>query len=284
MKFVSVAFSVLLAPVLAGAQDVLDCHFVPGWERAGPARQYSPDNLFDYRDGAAEGYLQFGFARMQGRDCKSGANTLAIDISEMADAEMAYGMFSANRDPNLPIAKIGMGAQVQPQSLVFSRGNFYVELVVTDAPPEANFTGALQSFADKINARLPGSDTPPQILNAFPKENLSEARLIPESVLGLRLLTRGYVARYSQGQAFIVQEATPEAASALVQRLREHFAGANSTNVGDEAIQATAPYLEGICIFRKGRFVAGFANLPDGEQACARASQLAFRISDVAQK
>lgn len=284
MRFVCLVLPILVAPAFAGSQDALDCHLLPGWEQAGPARHYLPDNLFDYRDGAAEGYLQFGFVRMQGVDCKSGANTLAIDISEIADPEMAYGMFSANRDPNLPIAKIGMGGQVQPQSLTFSRGSFYVELVITDAPPEANFAGALQSFADKISQRLPGIETPPQILDVFPKENLIEARLIPESVLGLRLLTRGYVAKYRQGQAFIVQEQTPEAAAVLMQKLREHFAGSDSTNIGDEAIQATVPYLDGICIFRKSRFVAGFANLLDLEQARGRAAQLALRIPNERQK
>ena len=256
MKAVSWCLALLLAPAACGAQQALDCHFVPGWEQSGAIRQYTPDILYDYKDGAAEGYLQFGFARMQGIDCKSAANTLAIDISEMSDAEMAYGMFSANHDPNQPIARIGMGGQVQPQSLTFARGSFYVELTITDAAPEASFADALQAFAAKINEHLTGPDSPPEILAVFPKEDLLEARLIPESVLGLRLLKRGYVAKYPRGQAFLVREASPEAAAALLGKLREHFPGSAAANVGDEAIAANVQYLDGICIFRKGRTVA----------------------------
>ena len=40
--------------------------------------------------------------QMQGVTCKSGENTLVIDISEMVDADAAYGIFSANRDPATP--------------------------------------------------------------------------------------------------------------------------------------------------------------------------------------
>jgi hypothetical protein len=48
--------------------------------------------------------------------------------------------------------------------------------------------------------------------------------------------------------------------------------------VGDEAFAAKAPYLDGICIFRKGRTVAGYANLPDAQEAARRATKLAERI------
>jgi hypothetical protein len=252
------------------AQDLLDCHFVPGWEQTGPTRQYTPDNLFDYRDGAAEGYLQFGFARMRGIDCKSGANTMAIDVSEMSDAEMAFGMFSANRDPNVPVAKIGMGGQTQPQSLSFAKGKYYVELVVSDANPGADFTAALKGFAAKIEDKLQGENTVPAILGWFPSEGLSEARLIPESVLGLRVLKRGYVAKYADGQAFVVAE--------VMNKLREKFAGSEPVKLGDEAFQGKVQYLDGICIFRKGRYLGGFANAPDAAEASSKAGKLLEQI------
>ena len=54
----------------------------------------------------------------------------------------------------------------------------------------------------------------------FAKEDLASVRLVPESVLGLRQLKRGYVAKYKQGQAFIVQEESPEAAEAVLKSLR----------------------------------------------------------------
>jgi len=278
MKAAGLLLAILFAAGTARAQDYLNCQFAPGWEQSEPKRQYAADNLYDYEDGAAEGYLIYGFARMTGITCKSGGDTLTIDVSEMNDADSAYGIFAANRDPSLPIVSIGMGGQVQPQSASFAKGKYYVELVVIAASPDSDRTAVLKAFAAGIEKRLEGRVTAPEALQWFPQENLTSARLVPESVLGLRLLQRGYVAKYKQGQAFIVLEASPESAAEVLKKLRERFDGASPAQIADEAFQARAQYLDGICIFRKGRYLAGYANLPDPQQAASQAAKLAARI------
>jgi hypothetical protein len=266
---------ILLAAGMVHAQDYLNCHLVPGWEQSGAKRQYVADNLYEYMDGNAEGYLLYSFVRMQGITCKSGETTLVIDVSEMSDTDLAYGIFAANRDPNLPIAKIGMGGEIQPRRATFAKGVYYAEIA---ASPEGDYTAVLKAFVSRMQERLEGRDTPPDALGWFPQENLTSARLIPESVLGLRLLKRGYVAKYKQGQAFIVQEASPESAAEVLKKLRNRFDGASPAPIGDEAIQAKTQYLGGICIFRKGRYLGGYANLPEPQEAASQAAQLATRI------
>ncbi|HEV2485775.1 MAG TPA: DUF6599 family protein [Terracidiphilus sp.] len=278
MRAAGLLLTVLLASGTAGAQDYLNCHFVAGWEPSGAKRQYIADNLFEYKDGSAEGYLSFGFVRMQGITCASGANTLDIDVSEMGDADSAYGMFATNLDPSLPVAKIGMGGQVQRQSASFAKGKYYVELVEVAANPDSDDTATMQAFVAKMLGYIEGRETPPAVLEWFAKEDLASTRMIPESVLGLRELKQGYVAKYKLGQAFIVQEASPEAAAAVLKSLRERFEGATSAKVGDEAFQAKVKYLDGICIFRKGKTIAGYANLSGPEDAATQAAKLATRI------
>jgi hypothetical protein len=277
-KIAGLLLTVLLAVGMARAQVSIDCHLAPGWEAAGPVRQYSAENLYDYKDGAADGYLSYGFARMSTIDCKSGGDTLTIDLSEMNDADAAYGLFTANRDAKLPIAPIGMGGQIQPQSAIFAKGKYYVEIAEVAATPEADHSALMQAFAAGIAQRLPGRESAPEALQWFPNENLDSIRLIPESVLGLRLLKRGYVAKYKQGQAFVVLESAPESAAEVMKKLRERFDGSTPAQIGDEAFQAKAQYLDGICVFRKGRFLAGYANLPDAQQAATLAAKLAARI------
>jgi len=266
------------AASIAGAQSYLDCHLVPGWEQAGAPRSYSPDNLYDYRDGAAEGYLIFGFSHMQGIDCKSGPATLSIDVSEMADADSAWGMFAANRDPKLPVASLGMGGQILPQSVLFARGRSFVEIVETDGDSAASQPTAIQIFAARMLPLLDGRETPPEPIQWFVAENRTSVRLVPQSVLGLRVLQRGYVASYEQGQAFIVSEDSTETASAVMKKLREHFSAVSPSQIADEAFQGKVAYLDGICIFRKGHFVAGYTNLPDATQAASLAAQLATHV------
>jgi hypothetical protein len=265
----------LLASTFAAGQAPLSCDFVPGWQQSGTNREYTADNLFEYMDGNAEGYLLYGFVRMQGITCKSGGNTLVIDISEMEGSDLAYGMFTANADPNKPISRIGMAGQIQPRRASFAKGNYYVEIA---ASPDVDQTDSMQAFCRKIDERITGRNAPPEELDWFQKENLISVRLVPESVLGLRVLKRGFVAKYAQGQAFIVPESSPEAAVQTMTRLRARFADSSSAQVADEAIAAKTQYLAALCIFRKGRYIAGYANLADAQEAIAHATKLAARL------
>ena len=54
-----------VAPV-ARAAGLADCHLVAGWDERGVRRNYTPDNLFEYLDGSAEGYILYGLVQMQG--------------------------------------------------------------------------------------------------------------------------------------------------------------------------------------------------------------------------
>jgi len=266
---------VLLFGSAAGAQEYLNCALVPGWEQSGTKREYTADTLYEYMDGNAESYLLYGFVRMQGITCTSGQKKLVIDVSEMEDSDLAYGMFASNSDPNQAIAKIAMGGQVQVRRASFAKGIYYAEIA---ASPEGDHTAALQAFATKMEALLEGRSSPPEALDWFPAESRVSVRLVPESVLGLRQLKRGYVAKYAQGQAFIVLEASPESAATVFKKVQARFPEASPAKVGDEAFQAKTQYLEGSCIFRKGRYLAGYANLPESEEAVRRAEKLASRI------
>ena len=260
---------------MAPAAQVASCSLVPGWRQDGALRHYTADNLYEYMDGNSESYLAYGFTEMQGVTCKSGENTLVIDISQMVDADAAYGIFSANRDPGHPLEKIGMGGQIMPRRGTFAKGNYYVEI---SAAPDVDHTPALTAFITAMGKLLEGSSTLPEALGWFPREKLVSARLVPESVLGVRLLKRGYVAQYDQGKAFVVLETSPASAAAVMTKLRQRYPASQSAQVADEALQFQDRYLGGVCFFRKGKYLGGYANMPDGPSATAAAAILAARV------
>jgi len=165
-----------------------------------------------------------------------------------------------------------------PLSLLFAKGRYFVEITQTDGNPGANQAGTLKAFAAKIEPLLEGRATLPEALQWFPPENQVSVKLVPESVLGLRILKRGYVAQYDRGQAFVVQEESPEAASETMKKLRARWEGAAPAQMADEAFTVKAPYLEGLCVFRKGRYIGGYANLPKASEAAAKAGILLARI------
>ena len=259
----------------AAAAAAPTCGAVPGWAPQGAPRSFTADNLFEYMDGNAEGYLIYGFARMQGVTCEKGGATFVIDLSEFADADSAYGMFSANRDPGQSDAKVGAGGQIVPRRAIFVKGKFYLEIA---ANPEGDHTAALQQWTTALEKTIEGSSTPPATLGWFPEERRQSLRLVPESVLGIRILGRGYVGQYEFGKAFLVTEASPESAAALMGKLRTRFGDAAPAKIADDAFTVTDRYLGRVTMFRKGRYIGGYSNVVEGSDPVALAGALAARL------
>jgi hypothetical protein len=275
-RMISIALLLAAARLLPGQTP--ECGMVAGCTQQGPARSYEPDNLFDYMDGNAEGYLVYRFVGMKGITCKCGDDTYVIDVSEMGSPEYAYGIFSANRDQRAPVEPIGMGGQVLPRRATFAKGKYYVEVA---ASPAKDHTSTLRAYVSAIEKTIQGQSTPPEQISWFPKDGLvpGSVRLVPESVLGLRMLKSGYIGQYDFGKAFIVAEPSAEAAAATMTKLKDRVGQATPASIGDEAFTGADKYLDGLCIFRKGRYIGGFANLKDGRDVTAEASQLAASVN-----
>lgn len=256
--------------------SLLDCGIGAGWRQRGPARLYEGDKLFEYMDGNSEGYLVYGFVRMNGITCAKGDATVIVDVSEFPDGESAYGMFLSNRDSGQSIEPIGTGGQVAPRKAIFAKDRYFVEVA---AEQEGDHTAELRAMAEVYAARIEGSVARADAFNWFPPGmDGGTARLVPESVLGIGALKRGYVAQYGAGKAFVVTEASPAHASAVMTKLRARFAAAHDTAVTQDSFEVSDPYLGRICIFRKGSRIGGYANVPEGQDAVSLGQTLAARL------
>jgi len=277
MRIALVAVALLSAAAVLPAQTP-SCSLVPGWQQQGEARTFDADNLFEYMDGNAEGYVIYDFVRMHGVTCQQGGVTLVFDVSEMSSGEFAYGIFMSNRDPKLPIDKIGTAGQITGRRGVFCKNKYYVEIA---ANPEGDHSAVLRQFLAAMEARIPGEARLPELLTWFPKEQMDETtlRLVPQSVLGLGILKRGYVAQYPYGRMFVVTEASPESASEVLKKASARMGESSKpVSVGDEGFQATDKYLGRLCFFRKGKYVAGIAGVPEGSDPVSYAKILASRM------
>ena len=145
--------------------------------------------------------------------------------------------------------KIGAAGQIAPRRALFVKGKYYLEIA---ANPEGDHSAALREWTAALEKIVEGSVDPPAALSWFPKEKQQSLRLVPESVLGIRALKRGYLGQYEFGKAFVVLEDSPESAAAVMQKLKTRFADATPAQIGDEALQVTDRYLGRVCMFRKG--------------------------------
>jgi len=256
---------------LAGAAGP-SCSAVAGWTQKGDARTFGADNLFEYMDGNAEGYLIYGFQNMRGVTCQNEGVTLVIDLSDFGDSDSSFGMFSANRDPRQPVARMGMSAQIVPRRALLVKGKYYLEIA---ADPEGDYTALLQQWTASLEKTIEGATEPPAAMSWFPPAQQQSLRLVPESVLGIRILKRGYAAQYDFGKAFVV---TDNAAPALMEKLRARFGETSAAKVADEAFEVNDRYLGRLCFFRKGKYIGGYANVAEGQDPVALAKALAARL------
>jgi hypothetical protein len=271
--------AVLFAVPAAAPFPAPDCAAVPGWTQQGEARTFDSETLFDYMNGNSEGYFAYGFALMKGVTCVNAAgDQLVIDVSEMGDPDRAWGFFVTNRDQRAPVEPIGSGGQVLPRRATFAKGRYYLEIA---ASPDKDHREALRAFVTALEPRVPGPAGVPEAVAWFPPDGLvpGSARLVPESVLGLRLLKSGFMGQYAAGRAFVVPEATPALATDVIAKLRARFVGASPVvGLGDEAFSARDQYLGGLLVFRKGPRVAGVANVAADGDAMPLAKALAARL------
>jgi len=254
-----------------------DCSIVPGAKQQGEAREFDTDTLYEYMNGNSEGYFLYGFRKMHGVTCQAGQVTLIVDLSEFASPEHAYGMFTGNLDPRLPVEKIGAGGQATPRKVIFVKGHYFAEIA---AEPEGEHTELLRKAALEWASRLPGGTAPPEALGWFPKEGIEPGfpRLVPQSVLGLRLLRRGYLAQYGYGRAVVVAEDSPEAARGVLEKLKERFSPNEPLKGGVQGFAAKDRFLGRVCFFLKGSRIGGWTNVAEGRDAAELAAQLAARM------
>lgn len=266
----------LLAVALPLLAQTPDCGVVAGSTQEGALRKFDVETLFEYMNGNSEGYFLYGFQSMQGVTCAKSDVKLIFDVSTFKDVESAYGMFTSNADPRLPLMNLGAGGQVTPRKAVFVKDRYYVEIA---AEPEGDHSALLRDSIAAFEKKLSGSTAKPAQLGWFPKEGLQPGspRLVPQSVLGLRMLSRGYLALYGQGKAFVVTEATPDAATALFAKLKQRFPPSGEAKAGDEAFIAQDRYLGSVAFFRKGAHIGGWSNIKDADPA-ALAAKLAASL------
>jgi hypothetical protein len=206
------------APValLPGTDDLSE------WVRSSEPEIFDADTLYEYIDGQAPFFLDYGFQGVATAEYTAVADdrSLVVDIYRMAGPEEAFGIFAAERTPDDRPVDVGVDGYQGANVLNFWKGPFYVKLVSHTA---GSGTGdALLGVARSVATRIPGRFGAPPFFGLFPEEhrvNGSE-RFIPRAFLGQSYLARGYQVDYDRDgityRCVLVDVGSPgEAAEAL---------------------------------------------------------------------
>ncbi|MFH1539677.1 MAG: DUF6599 family protein [bacterium] len=121
------------------------------WSPRPPAMVYEKDRLFDFINGGAEIYYEYGFARAATMEYARGEDSLTVDVFEMSDPAAAFGIFSYERSPGQRIVDVGDGGVGGEVQVAFRRGGYYIKVNYYGG---GDGSAVLERFARAVSGRI----------------------------------------------------------------------------------------------------------------------------------
>lgn len=160
---------------------------------------YQPDNLWDFINGAADGFLALGFKDLHVAEYRKGKNSIKLEIYRHENHTMAFGIYASERSPHFNF--IGLGAQGYNAdgAINFFKGSYYVKIRTYSG--KEKILQAAETLAFRVADMLPGENSLPALLARFPAEGklANEETYINDNVLGHSVLNSAFMAPYESG-------------------------------------------------------------------------------------
>ncbi|UWZ83605.1 DUF6599 family protein [Occallatibacter riparius] len=190
-----------------------------------PPGFYTPDNLYQYMDGAADVFVLYGVRTLLHLDARDPSVDVTVDVFDMGSPDAAFGMYAAERAPDYHFISIGAEAYQNTGILNFVQDRYYVKLAGFGEGADA----ALETWARTLSSRIGANPALPSLLARLPAEGRKphSEQYMPNDPLGHPFLGPAYVAAYSAGEAeskLYVTVARDDAdALQRLKQLQEHF-------------------------------------------------------------
>ena len=244
------------------------------WVIAEGPSSFTPDTLWEYLNGGAPRYEDFGFERLVHARYQLGNDPLAsvtADLYDMGSELGAFGIYGSIRPPDAVFHSWGAEGYRSGTVAAAWKGPVFVHVVADDDRPE--LIEMALSLVSQACDGVSGTVSPPGILRFLPPQDLvpHSERYVASDLLGHAALGAGIVAIYEidgrRGELFFSEledAAAAEEALAAFRREKERWA---------EVVVAPAGFRfrEGISTsgtaLQSGRFVIGvFGDLPVEDQ------------------
>jgi len=225
MKFLVPAFVAWFFFSTASQGQAIEFPALKGYKAVSDYPVYTPDDLWDYINGAADAYLALGFEDLHINEYVKGKNKIKAEAYRfLSDAE-AFGIYSLERSPGYEFITTGVQGYVEEGVLNFYKGEYYIKLMTHSKSKKVN--DSMRALGDKIAEIIPGTSEFPELLGAFPAEGLlkNEETYLLDGVLGHDYLRGAFRATYETGgdrfYIYIFNFKSAEEAAAIAGKLTE---------------------------------------------------------------
>jgi hypothetical protein len=261
---------------------------MPGWFRVTEPEHYEADNLWEYINGQADFFIDYGFQRVDAAEYRydDESSSVVVEIYQMGRPQEAFGIFAAERTREDRPLEIGAQAYLGANVLGFWQGEHYVKLTSFDEGPAVE--RLLVGLAEEISSRIPDSGSVLEAMFLFPEEGRVEAseRFIPKNFLGQPYLSDAYRVNYTQDgrqlQLFVVETGSPEEARSHFARLedfyRERSRGAVAMETSGDLPILSVDGPTQVVVFQLDHRLGGAIGMQSLEEGRAAATMLAEKM------
>jgi len=157
---------------------------------------YTPGDLWDYINGAADAYLSYGFSELRIVEYVKGKTRIKVEVYDQVKPILGFGIYSFERSPGYSFTDIGAQGYAEVGLIHFFKDRYYVKVVTNSQSKGISKT--LADVARSIAANLPGTESMPEAFKRLPVNGriANEEIYINESVLGHSFLSGAMKAVY----------------------------------------------------------------------------------------
>ncbi len=191
---------------------------ISGWNCTEDSVVYTPNNLWDIIDGAADLFLEYNFVSLHiARYVKSDTLEIKVELYEHRAAEDAFGMYSQERDTGYHFVSIGVQGYLEEGVLNFCAGQYYVKISTIQSGQAVQ--RALVEVGSEVEKHLKQPVSFPEAFRLLPLEGkLRNTELyIAKNFLGYGFFGNAFVASYGLGEAafriFVMKFESPKRAT-----------------------------------------------------------------------
>ena len=213
----------LAAPGLyAGGTDITGIFPVfEGWAKKGEPDLYTPANLFEYINGAAEVFLSYDFVKLATLTYENNKeNSFTVDVYQHNSDRNGFGIYRQEKPQKGNFIDICAQGYYEKGVLNFLKGSFYVKMSGFDLGD--NDEKVLTTAAKALANALEGTEEFPVVVKCFPEKGKianSEA-FINKNFLGHSFLHSAFAADYEidgrKLQVFIIETGKPGEAEEIL--------------------------------------------------------------------
>jgi hypothetical protein len=279
-NYLSICFTLTLAFLILSAitfvvpaEDVnksseisVEFPVIDGWKMQGKVEVYQPENLYEYIDGAADLYINYGFQRLYVAEYTGQqGGSVVVEIYYQKTPYHSFGIYSQERSTGGSFLNIGAQAYIEPPVLNFVKGNAYVKL---NSYKLDNPLDVLSTFATRIAEKLDGTGLMPSILRCFPEQDkiANSEKFVASNFLGMDFFHDAFTADYSVNgnsfQLFIIEGADDRDCMNMMKNYLE-LAKERTEGLKEGSFIINDPYHGKVPVVWKGRYLYGALNLED---------------------